>query len=208
MTSSSVFALGWQAMINIKQATFWKQNQDDQTIAKKKRPYDKTNRSANALYLREKSGVYKKNGSDPSRINSLIQKDSCLCASKTCFKQFAQSKELHQFIGEFWDLNKQDQDSLLQTSSTGSGPTQAWTLLGHPIGFKCLASLVAVGKSRLRNASAHAAPDLRHGKKAHRSKPGTWTADAFFQVAYDSIAETLPDQFVRRGRAKKRSRRR
>lgn len=92
MTSSSVFALGWQAMINIKQATFWKQNQDDQTIAKKKRPYDKTNRSANALYLREKSGVYKKNGSDPSRINSLIQKDSCLCAMeaniRTMFTKF------------------------------------------------------------------------------------------------------------------------
>ena len=61
------------------------------------------------------------------------------------------------------------------------------------VGSKCLSSLLGVGQSRLRKA-AGGVPDLRYGKKAHQSKPGTWTVDAFLQVSYDSVAETLPDR--------------
>ncbi|CAL1146198.1 unnamed protein product [Cladocopium goreaui] len=68
------------------------------------------------------------------------------------------------------------------------------------MGLKCLAGLLGIGQARLRRATT-CTPDLRFGKKEHRFKAGTWSADAFFQIAYDSLAETLPDQFIRRGRA-------
>ena len=84
--------------------------------------------------------------------------------------------------------------SKLLLSSTGSGTTTSWTLLDVPIGSKCLAALVGVGQARLRKA-ASGTPDLRYGQRVHHFKPGSFTADAFFQVSYDSIAETLPDQF-------------
>lgn len=58
-----------------------------------------------------------------------------------------------------------------------------------------MALLLGIGQARLRKAVA-GTPDLRFGKKEHRSKPGTWTADSFFQVAYDSLAETLPDKLL------------
>lgn len=77
--------------------------------------------------------------------------------------------------------------------SSGCGTT-ACTLLDKPVGFRCLASLLGVGGSRLEKKRA-GAPDLRFGKHEHRSKPGTWTVDGFLQVAYDAIAETLPDEF-------------
>jgi hypothetical protein len=62
------------------------------------------------------------------------------------------------------------------------------------MGLKCLAGLLGIGQARLRRATT-CTPDLRFGKKEHRFKAGTWSADAFFQIAYDSLAETLPDQF-------------
>lgn len=66
-------------------------------------------------------------------------------------------------------------------------------LLDKPVGFKCLATLLGVGHSRVRKSTS-GAPDLRHGQRAYQSRPGSWTVDGFLQVAYDSIAETLPDQ--------------
>ncbi|CAK9010863.1 unnamed protein product [Durusdinium trenchii] len=78
-----------------------------------------------------------------------------------------------------------------------------FTLLDQPIGRKCLLKVLAIGQERLERQAA-GAPDLRFGRREHRSKPGTFTVDAFLQVCYDSIAETLPDQFIRRGRAARR----
>ena len=78
------------------------------------------------------------------------------------------------------------------STTSGSGRT-ACTLLDKSVGFKCLASLLGVGGSRLEK-NAGGAPDLRYGKKKHCSKPGTWTVDGFLQVCYDAIAETLPDE--------------
>lgn len=70
-----------------------------------------------------------------------------------------------------------------------------FTLLDQPIGRKCLLKVLAIGQERLERQAA-GAPDLRFGRREHRSKPGTFTVDAFLQVCYDSIAETLPDQFL------------
>lgn len=80
------------------------------------------------------------------------------------------------------------------STTTGSGGTTC-TLLDKPVGFRCLASLLGVGSSRLEK-KASAAPDLRYGKREHWSKPGSWTVDGFLQVAYDAIAETLPDEHL------------
>ena len=79
-------------------------------------------------------------------------------------------------------------------SATGrEGRTQC-ILLEMEVGPKCLAALIGIGPARLRRSIA-GAPDLRFGKREHRSQPGSWTVDSFLQLAYDSIAETLPDQF-------------
>lgn len=88
---------------------------------------------------------------------------------------------------------KLDQQTELHLSSTGSGSTTSRSLLDKPVGLKCLAALMGIGQQRLRRATS-GAPDMRYGKKAHRFRPGTWTADSFLQVSYDSIAETLPDK--------------
>ena len=66
-------------------------------------------------------------------------------------------------------------------------------LLDKDVGRKCLMRLLGIGQERL-DRQASGAPDLRFGRKEHKSQPGTFTVDAFLQVAYDSIAETLPDQ--------------
>ena len=79
--------------------------------------------------------------------------------------------------------------------SAGTGGGNVCTLLDKPVGTKCLAALLGVGNSRLAKKSA-SAPDLRFGKHEHKSKPGSWTVDAFLQIQYDAIAETLPDEFL------------
>ncbi|CAK9035320.1 unnamed protein product [Durusdinium trenchii] len=57
--------------------------------------------------------------------------------------------------------------------------------------------------ARLRKVES-GAPDLRYGKRAEpRSSALAWTVDSFLQIAYDRIAETLPDKVIRRGRATK-----
>ena len=80
------------------------------------------------------------------------------------------------------------------STTSGSGGTSC-TLLDKAMGFRCLASLLGVGTARL-DKKASATPDLRFGKRQHRSQPGSWTVDGFLQVAYDAIAETLPDEFL------------
>lgn len=80
------------------------------------------------------------------------------------------------------------------STSLGRSATSC-TLLDQSVGFKCLAALLGVGGSRLEKKAA-GNPDLRYGKRAHESKPGTWTVDGFLQVAYDALAETLPDELL------------
>ena len=83
----------------------------------------------------------------------------------------------------------------MQLSTAGKSEPLSYFLLDKPVGRKCLAALIGVGQARLQRSRA-GTPDLRFGKREHRSQPGTWTADAFFQVVYDSIAETLPDKHL------------
>ena len=76
-----------------------------------------------------------------------------------------------------------------------SGSTSAGTkLLDKDVSPSCLASLLGIGKARLRKVES-GAPDLRYGKRAEpRSSALAWTVDSFLQIAYDRIAETLPDK--------------
>ena len=84
--SSSEFALGWKSVLNLKQSTFWKENQDDHTGAKPKRAYDNSKRGANAMYIRKDSGgSFKKSGADPQRLESLFKNPSCRCAMDFCY---------------------------------------------------------------------------------------------------------------------------
>ena len=81
----------------------------------------------------------------------------------------------------------------IEMAASKTGGALDCKLLDKPVGFKCIAALLGVGHSRIRTKS-RGAPDLRHGKRQYESKPGTWSVDGFLQIAYDSIAETLPDQ--------------
>ena len=81
----------------------------------------------------------------------------------------------------------------MQLSNCQERPT--CNLLDRPMGRKCLIKLIGVGQDRMTR-QASGAPDLRFGRREHRSKPGTFTVDAFLQVAYDAIAETLPDRLL------------
>lgn len=85
---------------------------------------------------------------------------------------------------------------LQMTLSTGdTGGSTKYMLLDKSVGAKCLAALLGIGHGRLGKGAA-GAPDLRFGKREHESKPATWSVDGFLQVAYDAIAETLPDQLL------------
>lgn len=77
-----------------------------------------------------------------------------------------------------------------QAGSTSAGSK----LLDKPVGLGCLASLMGIGRNRLHKVDC-GNPDLRFGKREYRSKALTWSVDSFLQIAYDRIAETLPDKF-------------
>lgn len=98
-TSSSAFSLGWQSMLNLKQADFWKKNQEDQTVGKQKRAYDNSKREASALYLnKDKAGSYRKSGSDPERLQSLLKNPMCRCAMDAPFVFVLYPQALHGLI--------------------------------------------------------------------------------------------------------------
>ena len=68
-----------------------------------------------------------------------------------------------------------------------------YILLGEQVGRKCLSKLLGVGHHRLQKIES-GAPDLRHCKRAYRSRLDSYSVDGFLQNAYDAIAETLPHQ--------------
>ena len=75
MKSDSVFSLGWQSVITLQKAGFWRKHEDDERSKKKKRAYDNSKRSSEALYpSRDKRGAFARNGSDP-----LSTKCHCSC---------------------------------------------------------------------------------------------------------------------------------
>ena len=79
--SQSVFSLGWQSMLTLQKAGFWKDHKDDGQPPKKKRTYDNSKRSSEALYLQKDAGsVFRKRGSDEPRLKLLFQEQSCRCA--------------------------------------------------------------------------------------------------------------------------------
>lgn len=79
--SDSVFALGWQSMLTLKNASFWKENCDDLRAKPKKRAYNNKNRAAQAAYSKkDQEGVFKQRGSDEKRLQSLFHEPTCKCA--------------------------------------------------------------------------------------------------------------------------------
>ena len=80
-------------------------------------------------------------------------------------------------------------------ASSNQSDCKQFMLLDKLVGFKCLAALLGVGTHRLRKGMANA-PDLRHGKRPYMSRPGTWSVDGFLRMAYDSVAETMPDELL------------
>ena len=79
--STSVFSLGWQSMVALKKAGFWKDNKDDVKAKPKKRAYDNSKRKQEALYLdKDRTGVFRKRGSDEERLKDIFREPTCRCA--------------------------------------------------------------------------------------------------------------------------------
>jgi len=77
----TVFTFGWNSVSTFKQATFWKENMDNEAAKPTKRQYDNSKRAAKAVYARRESkGFYKRNGMDPARLQKLFSAPSCSCA--------------------------------------------------------------------------------------------------------------------------------
>ena len=74
-----------------------------------------------------------------------------------------------------------------------------FTFNNQQIGRECLCSILGIGVNRLRKAFGMV-PDLRIGKSKTGSREETWSVDSFLSMLYDSVAETLPDRFIRRHR--------
>ena len=69
--SQTVFSVGWQSLLDLKKASFWKDSGEPQP--KKKRKYNNASRSATASYSRKNSsGQFKQNGIDPEKIGTFV----------------------------------------------------------------------------------------------------------------------------------------
>ena len=93
----------------------------------------------------------------------------------------------------------------LQTvaSDVDKKTVKSFTFLGKEVGRVCLCSVLGIGINRLRKA-LDAQPDLRVGAQKGGQRQAAYSVDAFLAVLYEGVAETLPDRFVRRGRAASR----
>ena len=67
----------------------------------------------------------------------------------------------------------------------------------------CLATLLGVGLKRLQRAET-GTPDQRFGHQVKGTSAESDGVRAFFNSMYMKVAESLPDRFVRSGRARKR----
>ena len=81
----------------------------------------------------------------------------------------------------------------MSTSLDGKGAVESLVFMGKTIGFKCLASILGIGKSRLKRGF-DSSPDLRFGKPKNESHKDTMSIDAFLALQYENVAETLPDR--------------
>ena len=84
-------------------------------------------------------------------------------------------------------------------AGTAAGPSsqREYLLLNQQVVRKCLMKLMGIGQHRLEKVES-SGPDLRHGSRPYQSRLESYSVDAFLQNAYDSIAETLPHQSLKR----------
>ena len=80
-----------------------------------------------------------------------------------------------------------------------------WNGIGLFATGRCLCSILAIGTSRLKRCEL-SKPDLRFGKQERPTSTEGDSCRAFFQSMYVKVAESLPDVFVRKGRARRRVR--
>lgn len=76
----------------------------------------------------------------------------------------------------------------------GDGVVDEVSLLGRPIGRRCLTALLGIGCHRLRKA-LRGTPDLRHsfhGQRVPRERPKEAHVDAFFAQLYITTSESFP----------------
>lgn len=90
----------------------------------------------------------------------------------------------------------------LQTISAdvNKDSVKSFTFLGRDVGRACLCAILGIGINRFRKALSMQ-PDLRIGANKSGQQKATYSVDAFLSVLYESVAETLPDRFVRTGRS-------
>ncbi len=78
---NTVYSLGWDSLVNFKRSTAFKEAKE-KPVEKSKRKYDNSKRESEAAYARKNSEfTFKKNGTDPSRLQRLFDQSTCLCAS-------------------------------------------------------------------------------------------------------------------------------
>lgn len=71
--------------------------------------------------------------------------------------------------------------------------TSSCELLSKEVSLKCFRTMMGVGQGRVERAKV-TRPDLRFGKDKTGSRRTSASVDAFLQILYDSVAETLPHQ--------------
>ena len=80
-SANTVFSLGWNTLLDLKKASFWKESVNTVISDKKKRKYNNTERAAMASYSRQNSaGYFKENGVDVARLQKLFALPTCQCA--------------------------------------------------------------------------------------------------------------------------------
>ncbi len=178
---------------------------------RRKRAYDNRKRGAKAA-ARARRGLQHKsfasNGKDLARIHKVLR-GSCNC-SKQCFQA------VQCFLEAYWSWTRAEQDAFIVMGAShvpildDGRPNVSktvgftWQFLGRPIGAKCLPRLLGHNQRHLLKA-LRGVPDLRCNRPP-QSRPSRKAAmiHAFLLTMYHSVAETLPDNFVRKGHAAKR----
>ena len=143
-------------------------------------------------------------------LDGLIARPGCACAKGVCFSQLHSVKgNVNAFLSAFKQLDIPRQNLCISVagSSAAAGKSETsgksepshrtWALMGQPMGVTCLAIALGMNKRRLYNAIA-GKMDARKGTK-HRVAPKAIDVDVFFIDLWNSVGESMPDKFIRRG---------
>ena len=195
--ANNVVSLGWAALCKTD-AQKRIGNMKAMKGLRAKRPYDNRLR---ALRAKPKAHTrrHAENRTDPLRIKRVLRK--CRCRSG-CFSKLTE-KEATRFLQHYWAWGPAEQDSFILMSAdhpmTSNQERCTWKFLGESISVRCLPYLLGSGQKELYKA-LNVVPDMRSAsaRPAHPSEKHA-LINAFLFTTYYSPAETLPDNFIRRG---------